>query len=74
MFLFYRESYANHFPELHHIITDNSHYIKAVVIIGDRKTLDDAKFAQLEELLMDSSKVEAIKAAAKISMGWLQIN
>ena len=39
--------------------------------IGSRKDLTDDKLDGLEELVMDSTKAEAIFDAAKMSMGML---
>ena len=40
-----------------------------VKFIGSRKDLTEDKLEKLEEIVMDSTKVEAIYEAAKMSMG-----
>ena len=40
-----------------------------VNFIGSRKNLTEDKLEGLEEIVMDSTKVEAIYEAAKMSMG-----
>ncbi len=40
-----------------------------VRFIGSRKNLTEDKMEQLEELVMDSTKCEAIYEAARVSMG-----
>ncbi len=40
-----------------------------VRFIGSRKDLTEDKVEQLEELVMDSTKCEAIIEAARVSMG-----
>ena len=44
-------------------------YAKVAQFVKDRKSLSDASLEPLEEIVMDSAKVQAIVAAAKISMG-----
>ena len=43
--------------------------LQVVKFIGSRKNLTEDKFDELEEMVMDSTKVEAIFDAAKMSMG-----
>ncbi|CAD7090386.1 unnamed protein product [Hermetia illucens] len=64
-----REWYSYHFPELVKIIPENYMYAKAAQFIKDRKSLTDDKLEELEEIVMDSSKAQAIIDAAKMSMG-----
>uniref|UniRef100_A0A6B2EEU8 Nucleolar protein 56 n=1 Tax=Phlebotomus kandelakii TaxID=1109342 RepID=A0A6B2EEU8_9DIPT len=64
-----REWYSYHFPELVKIVPDNHMYAKVAQHIKDRKSLTDASVAELEEILMDSDKAQAIVDAAKMSMG-----
>ncbi|XKL65294.1 hypothetical protein PGB90_008714 [Kerria lacca] len=64
-----REWYSYHFPELYRIIPDNYLYAKAVQFVGNRKELTEDKLEELEEIVMDSAKAQAILAAAKSSMG-----
>ncbi|CAB0009964.1 unnamed protein product [Nesidiocoris tenuis] len=64
-----REWYSYHFPELYKIVPENYLYAKAADIIKNRKEFTDEKLDQLEEVLMDRSKAEAILDASKSSMG-----
>ncbi len=45
------------------------HDCKAVKFIGSRKALTEDKLDDLEELVMDSTKAQAIWEASKMSMG-----
>ncbi|KAK7601671.1 hypothetical protein V9T40_009112 [Parthenolecanium corni] len=64
-----REWYSYHFPELYKIVPDNYLYAKAVQFVGNRKELSEEKLEQLEEIVMDSAKAQAILDAARSSMG-----
>lgn len=64
-----REWYSYHFPELVKIVPDNYTYAKVTKLIKNRKELDDDKREALEEIVMDSAKVQAIIDASKSSMG-----
>lgn len=64
-----REWYSYHFPELVKIVPDNYLFAKAAKFIKDRKTLTQDKLEELEEIVMDSAKAQAIIDAAKMSMG-----
>lgn len=64
-----REWYSYHFPELVKIIPDNYMFAKSAKFIKDRKNLTQDKLEELEEIVMDSSKAQAIIDAAKMSMG-----
>ena len=44
-------------------------YAKVARFIGNRKELTAEKFDELEEIVMDSTKVQAIYEAARVSMG-----
>jgi RNA processing factor Prp31 len=68
-FLRFREWYSYHFPELVKIITDNYLYAKVVQFIGNRKEFTEDSLEQLEELVMDSGKAQAILEASRSSMG-----
>lgn len=48
---------------------DNYLYAKAVQFIGNRKELSEDKLEQLEEIVMDSAKAQAILDASRSSMG-----
>lgn len=64
-----REWYCYHFPELVKIISDNYLYAKVVKLIGNRKAFTDESMEQLEELVMDGGKAQAILDASRSSMG-----
>ena len=64
-----REWYGYHFPELVKIVPDNQMYARVVNLVKNRKELSDDMLSQLEELVMDSSKAQAIIDASKSSMG-----
>ncbi|XP_014250759.1 nucleolar protein 56 [Cimex lectularius] len=64
-----REWYSYHFPELAKLVPEMYLYAKCVKFIKNRKELDDSKVDQLEEIVMDRSKAEAIYDASKSSMG-----
>lgn len=65
----FREWYGYHFPELVKIVPENHMYAKVVQLIQNRKTFMEEKVSQLEEIVMDTAKAEAIFNASKISMG-----
>lgn len=64
-----REWYSYHFPELVKIVTDNYMYSRTVFLIKNRKELDDSKLEELEEIIGDSGKAQAVIDASKSSMG-----
>ncbi|KAG5318583.1 NOP56 protein, partial [Pseudoatta argentina] len=64
-----REWYSYHYPELAKIVPENYTYAKVAQVIKDRKQLTDEKMKMLEEVVMDSSRAQAIINAAKSSMG-----
>jgi nucleolar protein 56 len=64
-----REWYGYHFPELVKIVPDNNMYARVVSLIKNRKELSEDLLGQLEEVVMDSSKAQAIIDASKMSMG-----
>lgn len=64
-----REWYSYHFPELVKIVPDNYLYAKVARFIGSRKDLTEDKLEELEELVMDTTKAQAIFEAARVSMG-----
>ncbi|XP_055699559.1 nucleolar protein 56 [Phlebotomus papatasi] len=64
-----REWYSYHFPELVKIVPDNHMYAKVAQYIKDRKSLTQESVAELEEILMDTEKAQAIVDASKMSMG-----
>lgn len=65
----FREWYSYHYPELAKIVPENYTYARVAQVIKNRKELTDEKVAALEEVVMDSSRAEAIVNAAKSSMG-----
>ena len=64
-----REWYSYHFPELVKLVPDNYMYARTAKLIGSRKEFTEDKLEKLEAIVMDSTKVEAIYEAAKVSMG-----
>jgi len=64
-----REWYSYHFPELIKIVPENALYAKVVKLIKNRKELTADKLEELEAVLMDSSRAQAIIDASKSSMG-----
>jgi len=64
-----REWYSYHFPELAKIVTDNYTYSKVVHYIKNRKELDLSQLEELEEIIGDSWKAQAVMDASKSSMG-----
>ncbi|KAK7868279.1 hypothetical protein R5R35_013874 [Gryllus longicercus] len=64
-----REWYSYHFPELIKIVPENYMYAKVAQFIKNRKELDESKLEGLEEIVLDSSKAEAILNASRSSMG-----
>ncbi|CAI8047867.1 Nucleolar protein 56 [Geodia barretti] len=64
-----REWYSYHFPELIKIVPDNQMYARVARYIGDRKSLNEEKMEGLEEIVLDSTKAQAIVEAARMSMG-----
>lgn len=70
-FLINREWYGYHFPELIKIVSDNNMYAKCVRLIKNRKEMSDDLLEQLEEVIMDSAKAQAVIDASKSSMGKL---
>ena len=68
-FIFYREWYSYHFPELVKIVNDNHMYTRVAQLIRDRKTLTEESLEPLEEIVMDSAKAQAILDASRSSMG-----
>lgn len=69
----YREWYGYHFPELFKIVSDNATYAQLAKLIGNRKELTDERLDDIEGVVMDSAKAQAIINAAKISMGMFAI-
>lgn len=64
-----REWYSYHFPELVKIVPENYMFAKVARFIKNRKDLTEDKLEALEEIVMDSSKAQAILDATKSSMG-----
>jgi Protein implicated in ribosomal biogenesis, Nop56p homolog len=67
--MFNREWYSYHFPELVKIVPENYLYAKVAHYIKNRKELSEEKLEQLEEIVMDSGKAQAILDASRSSMG-----
>lgn len=64
-----REWYGYHFPELIKIVADNYTYCRMAKFIGNRKELSEEKLEDMEEIIMDSAKAQAILDASRSSMG-----
>lgn len=64
-----REWYSYHFPELIKIVPDNYKFAKCAKLIKNRKEMPEDIKDSLEEVVMDSAKVQAIIDASKSSMG-----
>ncbi|XP_008556069.1 nucleolar protein 56 [Microplitis demolitor] len=64
-----REWYSYHFPELIKIVPESYMYARVTKFIKNRKLLSDDKLPELEEIVMDSAKAQAIIDASKSSMG-----
>lgn len=64
-----REWYSYHFPELVKIVPENYLYAKVAQFIKNRKELSEESLEGLEEIVMDSSKAQAILDASRMSMG-----
>lgn len=46
-----KEWYGWHFPEMAKIVTDNEVYVKLVLYIGDKATLNDESLPELEAIV-----------------------
>ncbi|XP_074109009.1 nop56 ribonucleoprotein [Cotesia typhae] len=64
-----REWYSYHFPELVKIVPEHYTYARVAQFVKNRKELTADKMAELEEIVMDSAKAQAILDASKSSMG-----
>merc|ERR1712098_757743 len=64
-----REWYSYHFPELIKIVPENALYAKVVKLIKNRKELTQDHLEELEAILMDSARAQAVIDASKSSMG-----
>merc|ERR1712088_274317 len=64
-----REWYSYHFPELIKIVPENALYAKVVKLVKNRKELTADKFEELEAILMDSARAQAVIDDSKSSMG-----
>jgi len=64
-----REWYSYHFPELIKIVPENALYAKVVKLIKNRKEISQDMLEDLETILMDSARAQAVIDASKSSMG-----
>lgn len=64
-----REWYSYHFPELIKIVPENHLYAKVASFVKDKSTLTDESFDELEAIVLDSAKAQAIIDASRMSMG-----
>lgn len=74
VYLFFREWYGYHFPELVKIVNDNYMYARVAKLVGNRKIFTTEKLEELEEVVMDSAKAKAIHDASKSSMGKFELD
>ena len=51
------------------IVNENYLYAKVVKLIKNRKEFDSSRVEELEEIVMDSAKAQAICDASRMSMG-----
>lgn len=65
----FSEWYSYHFPELIKIVPENYLFAKVAQFIKNRKDLSEESLEGLEEIVMDSSKAQAILDASRMSMG-----
>nr|CAD7260723.1 unnamed protein product [Timema shepardi] len=63
-----REWYSYHFPELVKIVPENYLFAKVARFVKNRKELNEEKLEELEEIVMDSGKAQAILDASRSSM------
>jgi len=64
-----REWYSYHFPELIKIVSDNYMFCRVVSLIKNRKEMPEDILDQLEEMIGDAAKAQAVIDASKSSMG-----
>ncbi|KAL1498312.1 hypothetical protein ABEB36_009128 [Hypothenemus hampei] len=64
-----REWYSYHFPELVKIVPENYVFAKLTKLIKNRKELNEESLEELEKIVMDSGKAQAILDASRSSMG-----
>ncbi|KAK8217958.1 putative pre-rRNA processing nucleolar protein Sik1 [Phyllosticta capitalensis] len=65
-----REWYGWHFPELVKIVSDNHKYVKLVLFIGNKSTLNEDQLHDLAALVDDDEGIaKQIIDAARVSMG-----
>jgi len=67
-----REWYGYHFPELVRLVNDNYQYCQLVSLIKNKKQLTsppDELLEEMEKIVMDTAKTQAICDCARASMG-----
>lgn len=64
-----REWYSYHFPELYKVVSDNHQYALCCDYIKDRHSLSEDSLEDLEAIVMDSAKAQAVLDASRMSMG-----
>lgn len=64
-----REWYSYHFPELVKIVNDNYMFARCARLIGHRKNMKEGIVDELEKIVQDSGKAQAIYDASRTSMG-----
>lgn len=56
-----REWYSWHFPELGKIVADHFQYARVVMLIQNKKSVDDAMAPALEEIVEDADVAAAVR-------------
>ncbi|BHF76612.1 snoRNP complex protein nop56 [Sparganum proliferum] len=64
-----KEWFSYHFPELMKIVPESSNYIKLVNLLRSRDQTTEDRLQEIEDIVQDREKAQAIVEAAKTSMG-----
>ncbi|KAL7057875.1 hypothetical protein AAHC03_016497 [Spirometra sp. Aus1] len=65
-----KEWFSYHFPELMKIVPESSNYIKLVNLLRSREQTTEDRLQEIEDIVQDHEKAQAIVEAAKTSMGF----
>nr|VZI42697.1 unnamed protein product [Spirometra erinaceieuropaei] len=65
-----KEWFSYHFPELMKIVPESSNYIKLVNLLRSRDQTTEDRLQEIEDIVQDHEKAQAIVEAAKTSMGF----
>ncbi|VDL97871.1 unnamed protein product [Schistocephalus solidus] len=65
-----KEWFSYHFPELMKIVPESSNYIKLVNLLRSREQTTEDRLQEIEDIIQDHEKAQAIVEAAKTSMGF----